>query len=392
MSASHLGAPIRDAAILGGPASVAIDRESFLDRVSRLEAVLSQHADEPGSVVALLADPSPAALEVVAAARRAGIVLLPLDPRFSLEELAFVVNLSEATTIVAEQHHSYTAASLVILTPDVSVRYALDGEFVSHRPIALARSAAVTGVVHGAPIGTMHHALSSGRRPAAYVVPDVAATEWGGRDLKALLGGSTLESTSVVAVGGPLYDPVAMRVLTAAQAAAAVVALPARDSGIEVLRACFEYEASVVQLTARQALEIADLDRGRARRLASPSIELLLAPSPLPASVVEALHDVAGDALRLVYTAPGVGVVAALDGAVARRHAHTVGRPLVPVRIDSPEEGNGRVLAARPDRADSWKDWGDVGFIDDDGLLNVVSGTSHEALRLSEQRSPWPLR
>lgn len=70
------------------------------DRASRLAEALGQLGMRPGDRLAILADNSPEYIETLFAAALAGLVVVPINTRLKKEDIAFILQDSEAATVI----------------------------------------------------------------------------------------------------------------------------------------------------------------------------------------------------------------------------------------------------------------------------------------------------
>ncbi|MFA6576975.1 MAG: AMP-binding protein [Nocardioides sp.] len=359
---------VKPAIVLAGTGEV-VDHLHLEDRSARLAALLHQHGLRPGDTVAVLAGQSAAAFAVVASARRSGLFLLPLDPSLSLEELAYAINVSVARVLFVAEEFAEAGASLRPLTPYVQVRYSLDNPFEDHRPVGLARSAAVARRAEGRAAGTLHYSVAATGRPVGYAVPDPVADHAGQCDLAAMLGPAVVDDSTVLVSATSLSDAVAAQLVTAVLVARGCVVTPARPTAVDLLRAAFEWDATILHVSPLEAVGMAKLDPERRRRLTPPSLELVLLSVPgCPPHVARSLVETWGDAVRQVYVGPGVGVLTAVSGRDLVTNPGSVGRPVGPaIRF----QDDGLIEAEDPTRPGEWRSWGDRGSVDGFGHLHL---------------------
>ena len=82
----------------------AISYDSFLQTASRMAHVLTQSGMLPGDRLAAQVDKSPEALALYAACAQAGIVFLPLNTAYTVDELSYFIEDSEAGMVVCNAH------------------------------------------------------------------------------------------------------------------------------------------------------------------------------------------------------------------------------------------------------------------------------------------------
>lgn len=345
---------------VSGPALVdvrterVVDRGVLADRADRIAGLLHSHDLGPGAVVALLSELSADAYQVLVAARRAGVALMPLDLSHTLEELAFTLNASGAVVILVSEAQAIRGEALATLTPYIRARYCLDGEFAGHRSLGLARSSAAPLVVPAAAAaGTLHAARGLSARPVAIRVPDPVDEPDGRRDLALMVGAARVSARTVLVPATGLSDPASAQLGAAVLAAGGTVVVPARFRAVEVLRAAFEEDATMLQLSPVVAAEIAGLEARRVRRLTPPRLERVLITAPgCPPAALAGLLGLWAALVRQVYLVPGAGVVAAAEGAELAIGNGAVGEP-APGRVRIAEgrwpSGIGEVEVATQD-------------------------------------------
>lgn len=301
-------AAMRGRALLPGDAEPGLDHVTLTGRSILLASLLAGHGLRRGDVVALLSEQSSAVYELLMGLRRAGLVLLVVDPVHTLEQNAFAINTSGALVLVTAAAQAQRAQALVPMTPYIVARYGLDGEVPDHRSLPLARSAAPVRVTGDAPSGTLHHAIGPSGRPVAIRLPDPLADEAGRSHLRELVGDLDPGAGTVLVGSTSTLTPVAALLGAAVLASGGAVAVPRRPTGVEVLRAAFGVDATVLHLSSDAAAEVADLPAERVLRLTPPELELVVVDgNGCPSSVRRALAELWGRAVRVAepgYVAP----------------------------------------------------------------------------------------
>ncbi|HVK30717.1 MAG TPA: AMP-binding protein [Nocardioides sp.] len=297
-------AAMRGCALLPGDTEPGLDHVTLTGRSILLASLLAGHGLRRGDVVALLSEQSSAVYELLIGLRRAGLVLLVVDPAHTLEQNAFAINTSGALVLVTATAQAQRAQALVPMTPYIRARYGLDGEAADHRSLPLARSAAPVRVTGDAPSGTLHHAIGPSGRPVEIRLPDPLADEVGRGHLRELLGDLDPDAGTVLVGSTSALAPVAALLGTAVLASGGAVAVPRRPTGVEVLRTAFGVDATVLHLSADVASEVADLRPDRVLRLTPPELARVVVDGDgCPLSVRRALVDLWGTAVRVVEPA-----------------------------------------------------------------------------------------
>lgn len=292
---------LRGLALLPSDVDPGLDHVSLTGRSTLLASLMAGHDLGRGDVVALLAEQSSAVYELLVGLRRAGLVLMVVDPTHTLEQNAFAINTSGALVLVASTAQSERAQALVPLTPYIRARYGIDGELPDHRSLQLARSAAPVRVVEFDPAGSLHHTIGPSGRPVEVRVPDPLADDAGRAHLRDLLGDLVPGPGTVLVDSAPVLTPVAALLGAAVLGAGGGVAVPRRPTGVELLRTAFACDATLLHLTADAATEIADLRPDRVLRLSPPDLERVVVDGDGCALAVrQALAALWGSAARVV--------------------------------------------------------------------------------------------
>lgn len=295
-------AAMRGCALLPGDAEPGLDHVTLAGRSVLLASLLAGHGLGRGDVVALLAEQSTAVYELLIGVRRAGLVLLVVDPAHSLEQNAFAINTSGALVLVAATAQAERARALVPMTPYIRARYGLDGEMVDHRSLQFARSAAPVRVTDADPSGTLHHAIGPSGRPVEIRLPDPLADDVGRAHLRELVGALDPGPGMVLVGSTPALTPVAALLGVAVLASGGSVAVPRRPTGVEVLRTASGVDATVLHLAEEVAAEVAGLRTDRVLRLTPPELALVVVDG-CPTEVRHALSGLWGPAVRVVEPA-----------------------------------------------------------------------------------------
>src|SRR5260370_3173774 len=96
-------------------------------RSVQLAHALSEAAVRPGDVVALLTENNLRAFEVYWAAMRPGLYITAVNYHLRPDEVAYIVNDSGATALIASAEQAATAEAITGLTSGVKLRLALRG-------------------------------------------------------------------------------------------------------------------------------------------------------------------------------------------------------------------------------------------------------------------------
>lgn len=297
-------AAMRGCALLPGDADQGLDHVTLTGRSILLASLLAGHGLRRGDAVALLAEQSPAVYELLVGVRRAGLVLLVVDPAHTLEQNAFAINTSGALVLVAATPQTERAQALVPMTPYIRARYGLDGELADHRSLQFARSAAPVRVTDAEPSGTLHHAIGPSGRPVEIRLPDPLADACGRQHLRELVGDLDAGPGTVLVGSTPALTPVAALLGVAVLASGGSVAVPRRPTGVEVLRTASGVDATLLHLSAEVAGEIAELPPDRVLRLTPPDlVRVVVDGDGCPLAVRQALTRLWGPGVRLVAPA-----------------------------------------------------------------------------------------
>jgi hypothetical protein len=269
-------AAMRGRALLSADGDPGLDHVTLTGRSILLASLFAGLGLRPGDVVALLADQSTSAYELLVGVRRAGLVLMVVDPAHTLEQSAFAINTGGALVVVASSSQSALAQGLVPLTPYVRARFGLDAELPEHRSLQLARSAVPVRLVEASPAGTLHHVIGGSGRPVELRLPDPVDDERGREQGSELLGDHVAGMATVLVESAPCLTPVAAQVATLVLAGGGTVAVPRTPTGVEVLRTAFAVDATMLHLTAKAAADIGALGADRVLRLTPPGLACVL--------------------------------------------------------------------------------------------------------------------
>eukprot|EP00903_Cladosiphon_okamuranus_P001120 g1118.t1 len=88
-----------------------LSHAAFLEKAARIAHVLTKNGLQPGDRLAAKVQKTPSALALYAACAQAGIVFLPLNTAYTVEELSYFIENSGAKTVVCDQ------SSKAALTP-----------------------------------------------------------------------------------------------------------------------------------------------------------------------------------------------------------------------------------------------------------------------------------
>ena len=80
-----------------------ITYRQFLAKSGRIANAFSEIGLEPGDCVAIQVEKSPEMLNIYAACARAGLIFLPLNPSYTVDELKYFIENSEARLIICDE-------------------------------------------------------------------------------------------------------------------------------------------------------------------------------------------------------------------------------------------------------------------------------------------------
>ncbi|MEO0566913.1 MAG: malonyl-CoA synthase [Pseudomonadota bacterium] len=95
------------------PDNTSISFDAFLTRTAQFAHVLWQAGLQPGDRVAAQVDKSPEALMLYAACAQAGLVFLPLNTAYTIEEVAYFIEDSGAKLLICDENRADALASLI---------------------------------------------------------------------------------------------------------------------------------------------------------------------------------------------------------------------------------------------------------------------------------------
>lgn len=349
----------------------------------------------PGGVVALLAEPSAAAIAAIHGIRRTGALLAPLPTNRTASELAAAVAILDPAVVVCDDageapwsllgRPTLRLGDLVPAgqSPPVETRVAIDPAATVEPPPAVAiLTSGTTGRVRIALLSDA--ALAASARAWLAALP--ASTGW------------------LLALG--LGHVAGLGVLWRAALARVPLVVLRRPSATDILDALMaDPSPSHVSLVPTQLARV--LDAAADRHPPGSVRAVLLGGGPVPPGLVRRALD-AGWPVVPTYglTEAGSGVTAAVPGA-AGRHPGTAGAALPGVRVrigEADETGAGEILVHSPARfagylrdpaataaaidEAGWLRTGDIGRLDAEGRLTVLDRRADRIVRGGENLSP----
>lgn len=365
--------------------------------VNRLARGFASLGGIPGDRLVWCGPNSLEVLITIHAARKAALTAVPLSYRFNAEEMAYIIDNSDATLVVidAEQapllaevsHHLPKVRETVVFGGDVPPGFrawddvlgaeSTDEPVVEADPSAAGAAMIYTSGTTGKPKG----ALRTTTHP---------------QTIFALLGEVRLGADEVHLTTGPLYHsgPLAWAALNHTLGAPIVVLR--RFDPVAWLRLVHEHEVTNTFSAPTQLKRIVSLAPGELARADMSSMRSLVAnAAPVPFALKQEVIEKLGDGFLFeVYGSTELGVVTVLAPEDQLRKPGSCGRPYGGIAVRIVGEDGAEVPTGEPGelfirttlamdgyhRTDeqlteveggTWKSVGDIAYVDDEGYVFI---------------------
>jgi acyl-CoA synthetase (AMP-forming)/AMP-acid ligase II len=388
-------AVIVDAASGGRPASTSFAELNA--SVNRLAHGLAGLGAQRGDRVVWCGPNSLEVLTTIHAARKAGLVAVPLSYRFNADEMAYVIDNSDATLVVVDAEQASLLAEVTHHLPKVKAFVAF-GEPVPpgfrawHDVVADAPETEPPDVVDtSAGASMIYTSGTTGKPKGALRTTSDAGTVF------ALLGELGLQmGEEVHLTTGPLYHSGPLAFASLAHTMASPVVLLRKFDAATWLRLVAEHRVTNSFSAPTQLKRIVSLAPGQLARADLSSMRCLVAnAAPVPYALKQEIFEKLGDwFLYEVYGSTELGIVTVLKPEDQMRKPGSCGRTYGPIEVRIVRDDGSDADADEPGElfirtrlamdgyhrsaeqlseldAGDWKSVGDVASIDAEGNLSI---------------------
>ncbi|GAA1723966.1 acyl-CoA synthetase [Aeromicrobium alkaliterrae] len=374
------------------------------DRSARLARVLHDRGLRRGDVIAMLVDNSPEALVVYWAGLRSGLYVTAINHHLTAAEIAYIVDDSDATALIASATLGVVAESIVPDTPRATHRLAFGGSVPGYESYEEALAGAGDRLAEQ-PRGTdMLYSSGTTGRPKGIKAPLLPIqVDEPGDPVYGLLGSAFQMSTDTVYLSAaPIYHAAPLRWCGVVQANGGTVVMMERFEPEAALAAIDQHHVTLLQMVPTMFVRMLQLpDDVRARYDISSLRMAVHAAAPCPPDVKQAMIDWWGPKLVEYYSSTEangltlissqewltkrgsvgqskLGVPHICDETGAELPAGEIGtvwfeREQVPFRYHKDDAKTAE--ATHPDHP-LWTAVGDLGYLDDDGYLFLTDRKS----------------
>lgn len=392
----HAPAVIVDPSGGGRPSATSYGELNLM--ANRLAHGLATLGARPGERVVWCGPNSLEVLTTVHAARKAALVAVPLSYRFTAEEMQYVVDNSDATTVVIDAEQAATLASVRDRLPKVReiVVYGGDvpdgcvdwNDLLAAAPEHEPTPAIDPGKVGGSMIYTSG---TTGHPKGALRTTSDAETVYALLEVLRFQPGEEVYLTT-----GPLYHSGPLMFATLAHSLGGSIVTLRKFDPSAWLKAVAEHRATNTFTAPTQLKRIVSLPPGELARADMSSMRILVAnAAPVPYALKQEVVEKLGDGFLFeIYGSTELGVAAVLPPEDQLRKPGSCGKPYGPIELkivtdDGQEAPTGEPgelfirtrlamdgyyrteeqLTQLPD--DDWKSVGDVAYVDDEGYLYI---------------------
>jgi fatty-acyl-CoA synthase len=336
---------------------------------------------------------------------RSGLYLTAVNHHLSTDEVAYIVNDSDAKAIVVSAAKRELAESIVTTTPAVEVRLAFGGEVVGHESYEkLLADIPPTPLERQPRGGDMLYSSGTTGRPKGIKapLPDRQVDEPGDMYVALFVPHFAMSADTVYLSPAPLYHAAPLRFCATIQSVGGTVVMMERFDAEAMLAAIERYQVTHLQVVPTMFVRMLKLpDTDRARYDVSSLKVAIHAAAPCPPDVKQAMIEWWGPILTEYYASTEGNGGTLIGSADWLRKPGSVGKPFVGVPHICDDEGNkvgsgevgtvyferealpftyhndpDKTAAAQHPQFPTWTTVGDLGYLDEDGFLFLTDRKS----------------
>lgn len=383
----------------GSGASDVVSYASLDAGSNRLAHLLHERGLRTGDVLAICMENSPAFLQVVWAAQRSGLYHTSISTRLNPDEVAFIVNDSGATALIASHAQSATASALVAATPQVQVRLmtggTIDGYESYESAVAQYPTDASPEAVEGREL--LYSSGTTGRPKG--VKPALQGVALGTANFDSLVRLAVplyaMDEASVLLSPAPLYHAAPLRFAIANSRLGGTTVVMDHFDPLDFLRLIEEHRVTHALVVPTMFVRLLKLPAEQREGRDLSSLRCVIhGAAPCPVPIKERIIDWLGPIVHEYYSATEANGFTACNSTEWLAHKGTVGKPLLCVahilddqgrELKAGEQGtiwfdsgtqfeyHNDAETTRSTRNDKgWTTLGDVGYLDDDGYLYLT--------------------
>ncbi|NJN50792.1 MAG: AMP-binding protein, partial [Gammaproteobacteria bacterium] len=333
---------------------IATDRAALIDeagsrsfseldtRANQLIHALRGHGIVAGDVIAIYAGNCAEYYEIMVAASHAGILYVPVNWHFTAEELAYVIDNSEAKLLFADAQFSDTARAAMArnetpsLTGCISVRGAIDGFDDYEAFLATGAKDEPEQQTLGGPM--FYTSGTTGRPKGVRSASPMTSQGMESMDMMSagLSGLLSIPKDGTTLLCGPVYHSAQWAFSFLPLLAGSTVVSRHRFDAAETLQLIDEYQVSNVHLVPTQFHRLSRLDDATRAKFSGKSLAVVWhGAAPCPPQVKRRMIDWWGPVINEYYGSTEGSIVTTATSQEWIDRPGTVGKPtpLVEVRI-----------------------------------------------------------
>ena len=365
-------------------------------RSGRVAAALHDAGLRPGEGVALVLPNRPEFFEITWGCQLSGLYYTPVNTHFTPDEVAYVIDDSDARAVFVDASMADLAAHLNGANPGVGVHIAVGGDLSGWQSYddALAGAGDAPPLVDGSEM--LYSSGTTGRpKGVRRTLPSDGNGSWGQALLEMVcIQRYGMTSDSVYLSPAPMYHAAGVNYTMAVNRVGAAAITMRKFDAEDVLRLIETHRVTHAQFVPTMFVRMLKLPEAVRRRYDVSSLQCVIhAAAPCPVDVKQQMMDWFGPIIHEYYggTEGFAGTTIGPDEWLA--HPGSVGIPISPVHVvgdDGDEvpvgqtgelffEGGpkfeyfkdpAKTASVSNDRG--WRSLGDMGYVDDDGYLYLT--------------------